>query len=85
MERLEMGQEERDWLNWLKRAKDGVITQRKAAEKMGVTDRWVRELLGRMGRQGDRVVIHGLRGKASNRRISEEAARGGTSAAARLV
>jgi len=39
MERFEMGQEELDKLNWLKRAKDGVITQRKAAEKMGVTDR----------------------------------------------
>ena len=49
MDRFEMGQEERDWLNWLKRAKDGVITQRKAAEKMGVTDRWVRELLGCTG------------------------------------
>jgi len=71
MERFEMGQKERDWLNWLKRAKDGVITQRKAAEKMGVSDRWVRELLARMERQGDRVVIHGLRGRASNRRIAE--------------
>jgi DNA-binding Lrp family transcriptional regulator len=72
MERFEMGQEELDRLNWLKRAKDGVITQRKAAEKMGVTDRWVRELLARMEKQGDGVVIHALRGKASNRRISEE-------------
>jgi transposase len=72
MERFEMGQEELDWLNWLKRAKDGVITQRKAAEKMGVTDRWVRELLARMEKQGDGVVIHAMRGKASNRRISEE-------------
>jgi transposase len=49
-----------------------VITQRKAAEKMGVTDRWVRELLARMEKQGDGVVIHAMRGKASNRRISEE-------------
>jgi transposase len=72
MERFEMGQEELDRLNWLKRAKDGVITQRKAAEKMEVTDRWVRQLLARMEEQGDRVVIHGLRGRASNRRISEE-------------
>ena len=72
MERFEMNQEELDWLNWLKRAKDGLITQRKAAEKMGVTDRWVRELLARMDKQGDRVVIHGLRGKVSKRRISEE-------------
>jgi transposase len=72
MDRFEMGQEERDWLNWLKRAKDGLITQRKAAEKMGVTDRWVRELLARMETEGDRVVVHSLRGKESNRQISEE-------------
>jgi len=72
MDRFEMGQEERDWLNWLKRAKDGLITQRKAAEKMRVTDRWVRKLLARMKTEGDRVVVHGLRGKESNRQISEE-------------
>lgn len=72
MDRFEMGQAERDWLNWLKRAKDGLITQRKAAEKMGVTDRWVRKLLARMKTEGDRVVVHGLRGKESNRQISEE-------------
>jgi hypothetical protein len=30
-----MSQEERDWLEWLKRAQDGVVTQRQAAEKMG--------------------------------------------------
>jgi hypothetical protein len=72
MERFEMDQQERDWLNWLKRAKDGVITQGKAAKKMGVTDRWVRKLLARMETKGDRVVVHGLRGRASNRRITEE-------------
>jgi len=72
MERFEMSQEELDRLDWLKRAKDGVITQRKAAEKMGVTDRWVRKLLARMKKQGDRVVIHGLRGKVSNQRICED-------------
>jgi hypothetical protein len=53
-----MGREELDRLNWLKGAKDGVITQRKAAEKMGVTDRWVRELLVQMEKEGDGVVIH---------------------------
>src|ERR1039457_3726986 len=70
MERIEMSQEERDRLEWLKRAKDGVISQREAARRMGVTDRWVRKLLKRMKRQGDRVVVHGLRGRASNRRIA---------------
>jgi transposase len=72
MERIEMSQEERDRLEWLKRAKDGVISQREAARRMGVTDRWVRKLLKRMKRQGDRVVVHGLRGRASNRKIASK-------------
>jgi hypothetical protein len=72
MERIAMSHEERDWLEWLKRARDKVIRQREAAEKMGITDRWVRKLLVRMKSDGDRVVVHGLRDRESNRRISEE-------------
>ena len=70
MERIAMSQQERDRLEWLKRAKDKVISQRKAAERMGVSDRWVRKLLKRMTRQGDAAVLHGLRGRASNRKIA---------------
>ncbi len=39
---------------------------------MGVSDRWVRTLLERMKQSGDGVVVHGLRGRASNRRLSAE-------------
>ena len=67
-----MSQEERDKLEWLKRAKDKVISQREAAQRMGVSDRWVRKLLKRMKREGDRVVVHGLRGRASNRKIAAQ-------------
>ena len=69
MERIAMSQEERDWLDWLKRARDGKMTQKDAAGRMGVTERWVRKLLWRIKTEGDRVVTHGLRGKASNRKI----------------
>jgi len=69
MERIAMRQAERDELDWLKRAKDGSITQREAAERIGVTDRWVRKLLKRMAKQGDAVVVHGLRGRPSNRKL----------------
>src|SRR5271170_6529487 len=72
MERIEMSQEERDWLEWLKRARDKKMTQREAAERMGVSQRWVRKLLRRMKREGDRVVVHGLRGRSSNRRIASQ-------------
>jgi transposase len=72
MERIAMSQAERDWLEWLKRVQDGVITQRQAAAKMSVSDRWVRKLLARMKTDGDGVVVHGLRGRSSNRRIDAQ-------------
>ena len=67
-----MNQEERDWLEWLKRVQDGMVTQGQAAAKMGVSDRWVRRLLVRLKTDGDAVVVHGLRGRSSNRRIDEQ-------------
>jgi len=70
MERIGMSQEERDWLDWLKRARDEKMTQREAAERMRVSERWVRKLLKRMKREGDHVVVHGLRGRASNRKLA---------------
>ena len=70
MERIAMSQQERDRLDWLKRARDGKMTQREASERMGVSERWVRKLLRKMKKQGDLVVIHGLRGRASNRRLA---------------
>ena len=45
------------------------MTQREAADRMGVSERWVRKLLKRMKGELDRVVVHGLRGRASNRTI----------------
>ena len=63
MERIAMSHEERDWLEWLKRARDGRMTQREAAERMDVAERWVRKLLQRMKKEKDAVVMHGLRGK----------------------
>src|SRR5688572_28189488 len=72
MERIAMSQQERDRLEWLKRARDGKIAQREAAAKMEVSERWVRKLLGRMKREGDGVVVHGLRGRASNRKLAVE-------------
>ena len=72
MERIAMSPKERDWLDWLRRARDGKMTQREAAERMEVSERWVRELLRRMKQQGDSVVVHGLRGRTSNRKLAPE-------------
>jgi transposase len=68
---LLMTQEERDRLCTLKETRKGLKTQREAAEELGVSERHVRRLLGRLREQGDKSVIHGLTGKPSNRRIEE--------------
>ena len=64
-----MSQRERDRLHWLKQAEGKQITQAKAAERMAVSERWVRELLRRRKKEGDRVVVHRLRGRPSNRKL----------------
>ena len=68
-ERLAMSQQERDWLKTLSEAKKKQITQRDAAERLGVSQRHVRRMLRKLRRIGDKAVIHGLRGRASNRKI----------------
>ena len=67
-----MTQAERDRLVALKKAKKKLITQKQAAEEIGITERQVRRLLRKLGRKGDRAVIHELRGRPSNRKLSAE-------------
>jgi transposase len=67
-----MTQAERDRLVALKKAKKKLITQKQAAEEIGVTQRQVRRLLRKLRRKGDRAVIHELRGRPSNRRLPAE-------------
>ncbi len=67
-----MSQKERDRLKVLHEASKGQITQRQAAEQMEVSERQVRRLLKKLKGMGDRAVIHGLRGRASNRRTDSQ-------------
>src|SRR5581483_4152801 len=64
-----MTQADRDRLVTLKKAKKNLITQREAAEELGVSIRQVRRMLHALKERGDKAVIHGLRGKPPNRRI----------------
>jgi len=64
-----MTQKERDRLATLNKAKQGLITQRQAAEEIGQSERNVRRLLLRMKEKGDGAVLHGLRGRVSNRKL----------------
>jgi transposase len=72
---LLMTQADRDRLVALRKARKKVITQREAAEELGVSVRQVQRLLVAFRKQGDKVVVHGLRGKSSNRKIPEKTER----------
>jgi transposase len=62
---------DRDRLVVLKNAKKRLITQRAAAEELGLSVRQVKRLLCALKKRGDKAVIHGLRGRPSNRLIDE--------------
>ena len=66
-----MTQVQRDRLVTLKKAKQRLITQREAAEELGVTVRHVRRLLKGLKERGDKVVIHASRGRPSPRKLAE--------------
>ena len=69
-----MTQRDRDRLVVLKKAQKKLITQKQAASELKITERQVRRLLKEMKRHGDKAVIHGLRGRPSNRKVSKDAA-----------
>jgi len=62
---------ERDRLKVLHEVQGGHLTQGEAAGRLRISDREVRRLLVRIAEEGDRGVVHRLRGKVSNRRLPE--------------
>ena len=67
-----MTQRDRDRLVVLRKAQKYLITQKQAAGELGICERQVRRLIARINDAGDQAVIHGLRGRPSNRRLSDE-------------
>jgi transposase len=67
-----MTQRDRDRLIALKKAMEGLITQRQAAEEIGQSERHVRRLLKRLKSKGDAALVHALRGCRSNRKLDEK-------------
>jgi transposase len=51
---------------------DKQITQKVAASMLGLSVRQVQRLVKVIREKGDRGIIHGLRGRPSNRRLPEE-------------
>ena len=64
---LTLSQRDRDRLAVLKQVEQGLVATRRGAELLGITSRHFRRLRRRWERAGDGVVIHGLRGRRSNR------------------
>lgn len=71
--KLSLSQKERDRLKALHEALKGHILQREAAAQLGMSERWIRERIRRLRANGDRSLMHGLKGKASNRALKSEA------------
>jgi transposase len=69
---LLMTQADRDRLVALKKVKKKLITQREAAAELGLSIRQVKRLLYALKKRGDKAVVHGLRGRPSNRRIEKD-------------
>lgn len=67
-----MSIQDRDRLKVLHEVQKRHISQQQAAEQLGISPRWVRQLLQRLRQQGDRGLIHRLRGRASNRKLPDK-------------
>lgn len=70
-ERIELSQRERDRLKVLHEVEQGHLSQGEAARRLRLSDRQVRRLQVRLRAEGDRGVIHRLRGRPSNRKIPD--------------
>jgi transposase len=69
-ERIALSQRERDRLRVLQEVQQGHLTQVEAAARVKLSDRQMRRLLLRLREHGDRAVVHGLRGRPSNRKLA---------------
>ena len=63
---------ERDRLIVLRQVKEGKLTQATAAQQLKLSARWVRKLVKRLRKEGDRGLAHRLRGRPSNRAYDNE-------------
>ena len=69
-ERITLSQRERDRLKVLHEVDQKHLTQVAAAKRLQVTDRHVRRMLLGLRQRGDGALVHGLRGRPSNRRLA---------------
>jgi hypothetical protein len=68
---LIMSQKELERSQIIRKIFDKEINQQEAAEYLGISDRQVRRIVKRVRKEGDRGLLHQLRGRVGNRRISQ--------------
>jgi transposase len=73
-ERMTLSERERDRLKVLHEVEQGHLKQRQGSEQLGMSERGFRKLLRRFRKNKDGAVLHGLRGRRSNRGLTEETA-----------
>jgi hypothetical protein len=71
-DRITMSQHERDVLKVVQSVMDGKRSQAEAARLLDMSVRHVRRLGKRLQEEGDGALVHGLRGRPSNRRLDED-------------
>jgi transposase len=69
-ERIALSRRDRDRLKVLHEVQQKHLTQGEAAKQLKISDRQIRRLLIAVRERGDRGVIHGLRGRRSNRKLA---------------
>jgi Helix-turn-helix domain len=69
---IEMSRRELSRLYIIKRALEEKITQVKAGELIGLSDRQIRRIIKRIRKEGDAGILHRSRGRPSNRRIPKK-------------
>jgi Helix-turn-helix domain len=74
-ERIELSAKERERLKVLQQVEEGHLRQVEAARRLRLSARQVRRLQARLRREGDRGIVHRLRGRRSNRKIPGSVAR----------
>jgi hypothetical protein len=70
-ERIELSAKERERLKVLHQVDQGHLKQVEAARRLRLTDRHVRRFQVLLQKQGDGRMVHRLRGRRSNRRLTE--------------
>src|ERR1700726_1648875 len=68
-ERIALSQRERDRLKVLHEIQQKQLTQVAGAQRLKVSDRQVRRMLLGIRERGDAALVHGLRGRPSNRKL----------------